>query len=336
MNVDLRSINKCVRCGTCRSVCPIFEDSGWESANTRGRIMIIKGLAEGREADASAVDSLSTCTTCGLCTECCPAGVNPPELIEASRRDLVSRGMVTERQALLNRKVIESGNTFGEESDRLAWLQDRRPAVQKSDYVYFVGCLASYRYPEIAARTFEVLRRFGVALLPDEQCCGSPLMRTGFDYSRLKEHNIQQIRDMGAHTVITGCAGCYTALKRYGCRDFRVVSVPEFLAEHLSELKLQPLDLKVTYHDPCHLGRHARVYDQPRQVIKAICELEEMAANRSSSRCCGGGGGVRSGYGELSLRLAKKRLEDVPGDVDYVVTSCPLCIRNLTDAGAEI
>jgi len=297
--------------------------------------MIIKELAEGQRADSSALDSLSTCTTCGICTECCPAGVNPPEVIEDSRRSLVSQGIMTRRQALLNQKVTSSGNTFGEGSDRLAWLQGPVPAVQKADYVYFVGCLASYRYPEIAARTFDVLRRFGAVLLPDEKCCGSPLMRTGFDYSRLEKHNLRQIKELEAHTVITGCAGCYTALKRYGSREFRVVSVPEFLAEHLSELKLERLDLQVTYHDPCHLGRHSQVYDQPRQVIESICRLEEMAGNRSASRCCGGGGGVRSGYGDLSLRLAKRRLQDVPDGVDYIVTSCPLCIRNLTDAGAD-
>ena len=148
------------------------------------------------------------------------------------------------------------------------------------------------------------------------------------------DENCRQIAEIGACTVITGCAGCYTTLKKSYPQDFRVLSVPEFLAEHISELDIKPLDLTVTYHDPCHLGRHNQIYEQPRRVIEAICRLKEMKAYGKAARCCGGGGGVRAGYRDLSLQMARKRLRDVPDGVDYIVTSCPLCIRNLRDAGA--
>jgi len=171
-------------------------------------------------------------------------------------------------------------------------------------------------------------------MLPAEQCCGSPLIRTGFDARRFVDENCRQIAKTGAKTIITGCAGCYTTLKKSYPQDFQVESVPEFLAERISEIDLKQLDLTVTYHDPCHLGRHNQIYEQPRQVIEAICRLKEMKTNRKDARCCGGGGGVRAGYRDLSLQMAKKRLKDVPQDVDYIVTSCPLCIRNLRDAGA--
>ncbi len=334
MNLDLKAVNQCVRCGTCRTYCPVFEESGWESANTRGRIMIIKGLSDGLQADSEVLDSLNTCTTCGLCTENCPASLNPPEIIESARRELVSLGKMTHEQAELSRNIFQSGNTFGDPRDRLSWLQDRRLLKEKADYVYFVGCMNSYRSPETAARTFSLLSRFGATLLPSEQCCGSPLLRTGFDARRFVDENSRQIREIGAETVITGCAGCYTTLKKSYSGQFQVVSVPEFLAEHISELDLKPLDLTVTYHDPCHLGRHNKVYEQPRRVIEAVCRLVEMKTSGKDARCCGGGGGVRAGYKDLSLRMARRRLEDVPEGVDYIVTSCPLCIRNLSDAGA--
>jgi fumarate reductase (CoM/CoB) subunit B len=339
IGLDQRSINKCVRCGTCRSVCPVFEELGWESSNTRGRIMIMKSLVNGCRPDANAVASINTCTTCGICTESCPAGVNPVDLVESARRELVSRGVMTAAQSELSKNIFSSGNTFGDSSSRRAWLEDLgdrkfRFMKEKADFVYFVGCMNSYRYTKTAARTVEVLSRFGVALLPDEHCCGSPLMRTGFDARKFKEANTRQIEKMGAHTIITGCAGCYTTLKKSYSKEFKVVSVPEFLAEHISELDLRPLNLTVTYHDPCHLGRHNKVYDPPRRVIEAVCDLKEMKASRQSARCCGGGGGVRAGYKDLSLKMAKRRLQDVPEGVDYIVTSCPLCIRNLSDAGA--
>lgn len=334
MNLDLRSINKCVRCGTCRSVCPVFEEVGWESSSTRGRIMIMKGLGDDLDACAGSIDSLNTCTTCGICTESCPAGVNPVDLVESARRELVSKGIMTGAQADLHRNISSSGNTFGDISGRSGWLIDRRHIRKKAGYVYFVGCMNSYRYADTAARTYEVLSRFGATILQEERCCGSPLLRTGFEAQELIDANTREIEKIGAHTIITGCAGCYTTLKKNYSEKFRIVSVSEFLAEHISELDLRPLDLTVTYHDPCHLGRHNKIYDQPRQVIEAICQLEEMKASKGSARCCGGGGGVRAGYKDLSIKMARRRLQDVPEGVDYIVTSCPLCIRNLSDAGA--
>ncbi len=296
--------------------------------------MVIKAMSSGLQADSDLLDSLNTCTTCGICTENCPAGVNPPDLIERARRELVTRGSMTKSQADLSRNIFESGNTFGDPRDRLAWLQDKRLLKKKAEYVYFVGCMNSYRYPETAARTFTILSRFGATLLPGEQCCGSPLLRTGFDAARFVDENSMQIEEIGANTVITGCAGCYTTLKKNYAKQFEVASVSEFLAEHISELALKPLDITVTYHDPCHLGRHNKIYDQPRRLIEAICRFKEMRATRKDSRCCGGGGGVRAGYRDLSLQMARRRLQDVPDGVDYIVTTCPLCIRNLRDAGA--
>ncbi len=284
--------------------------------------------------DADVLDSLNTCTTCGICIDSCPADVNPVSLVEGARKELVSEGIITDIQALLNENVMESGNTFGESQDRLAWLKDKSMLMEKADCIYFVGCLNSYRYSETAKKTFDILSRFGATLLPAEQCCGSPLLRTGFDASRLMEANISQIEDIGANTIITGCAGCYTTLKNNYPKKFEVISVPEFLSEHLSELNLKRLDLTVTYHDPCHLGRMNKVFDRPRHVIEAICNLKEMNTYGKNARCCGGGGGVRAGYKDLSLQMAKRRLEDVPKGVDYIVTCCPMCIRNLSDAGA--
>jgi Fe-S oxidoreductase len=222
MNQDERAFNLCVRCGTCRTCCPVFEETGWESANTRGRMMIIKELCSGRlEADQGVKDSLNTCTTCGLCTENCPAGISPPDIIERARGMLVALGLTTSELEDLDRKILNSGNTFGEKTDRLSWLPDRSLIREKADYVYFVGCMNSYRYHETAKNAFSILGQFGATLLPDEQCCGSPLLRTGFDARRVLEENSRQIERIGARTVITGCAGCYTTLKNSYGNQFR-------------------------------------------------------------------------------------------------------------------
>ncbi|MBN1133574.1 MAG: 4Fe-4S dicluster domain-containing protein [Methanosarcinaceae archaeon] len=333
---DIRSIFKCVRCGACRSVCPVFEEIGWESSGARGRMLVALGVSQGLDVSSSVFESLNTCTTCGLCRQICPAGADPTGVVENLRHQLVLKGKMTDSQFNLHKKITSSSNSLGEVLDRKMWLGERINEVGKTaDYVYFVGCLGAYRYPEIAALTFDLLKQFDVTLLPYEVCCGSPLIRTGFDADDLIAHNIEQIRIVGAHTVITGCAGCYNTLKNDYPKMFDVMHVSEFLSEHLSDLKLKRLELTVTYHDGCHLGRCNGVLEAPREVIKAICNLKEMKTNGENARCCGGGGGVRSGYPALSLLLAKKRLAEVPEGIDYIVTSCPLCLKNLTEGGSD-
>jgi fumarate reductase (CoM/CoB) subunit B len=337
--VDRRSVYKCVQCGICRSVCPVFNVVGWESANTRGRMLIIKSLLEGMPPSEDVLPSLASCMSCGICAAKCPAGVNPPDVVESARAQLVKCGITIDSQIKLGASIKACGNPFEETKDRLNWLSEaeRLTLPEKSDYVYFVGCFSSYRYPEFAKKTFQILQHFGVTLLPNERCCVSPLLRIGFreDAEEVMKHNIEQIRKVGARTIITSCAGCFTTLKNNYPEQFHVISLPEFLAEHLVELKLKRLDLTATYHDPCHLGRHNKIFEAPRKIIRTICTLKEMKNIKEDSRCCGGGGGVRIGYPDISLEIARNRLKDVPEGIDYIVTSCPLCVRNLRDAGGD-
>lgn len=353
--VDKRDLYRCVSCGNCRSVCPAFEQTGRESKNTRGRILIIRDVYEGKLDDESVFDSINTCTTCGFCAETCPAGVNPPELVEVARGGLVSLGKMTPTQMKIRDTVVRYANTLGVDGDRLGWLKEATDDTlilpENPKAIYFVGCLDSFRYPETALKTYRILNKLGVGLLDNEKCCGSPLLRLGFEKEAgdLTDHNTELIRQSGADTVIAGCAGCYNTLKNdYDLSGIKVVTISEYLMSRLNELKelfaaensgLRKLDIPVTYHDSCHSGRHNRVFDEPRNLIREIVgpdNLKEMAANREKSRCCGGGGGVRSGYNELSLSMAKRRLEDVPQGVEYIITACPLCLRNLRDAGGNI
>ncbi|MCS3923920.1 (Fe-S)-binding protein [Methanosalsum natronophilum] len=337
--LESSSILKCVRCGTCRSVCPVFEEIGWESKTARGRMLLGQGLIENElEVDEELLESLNMCTTCGICEEKCPAGAAPPKIVETARQMLVDKGHHTNSQEKLYNNTMEYGNSLAEASDRNEWAVGLQPAENtlKSDYVYFVGCLGAYRYPKLARKTYSILRKLGVALLKDEKCCGSPIMRTGFNADKLVSHNLEQIKQVGAHTIISSCAGCYNTFKKNYPDEFRVMHVSEFLEENLSRLNLKPLDIIVTYHDPCHLGRSQGIYDSPRNIIKSICTLIEMKRSKDQARCCGGGGGVRMAYPNLSMNLAKKRVDDFPRNIDYVVTACHLCRNNLIEGGSEI
>lgn len=213
--------------------------------------------------------------------------------------------------------------------------------------LYYTGCMASYRLDSIAKSTIELLKKAGVdfkMLGENEWCCGSVLLRTGNrELAReVAEHNVKAFKDAGIDTIVTSCAGCYKTLRNdypelAGLDGIKVLSSPEFILELIKDgrIKLKSPGQKITFHDPCHLGRHSNVYDAPREVLKSIegVELVEMARNRENSRCCGSGGGVKSGFGELANKMADVRIDEAEATGANIVTSpCPFCTYALDDA----
>lgn len=203
--------------------------------------------------------------------------------------------------------------------------------------IYFRGCLSRERLNNITNATEKVLQKADIEykILDNEGCCGSVLLRTGFqdDALEIMQDTFKVIQD---EKVLVSCAGCYRTFKE----DY-----PEILGEtvnviHTSHLFLELIEKgiiepsatkeEVTYHDPCHLGRHMGEYETPRKVIKSYAKLVEMEHNQEKARCCGAGGGVRSAFPELSQEIAGMRLNDakVTG-ARTLVTCCPFCILNL-------
>ena len=215
--------------------------------------------------------------------------------------------------------------------------------------VYYVGCMATYRLPSIAKSTIEILKESGIdfTVLGDKEwCCGSVALRTGhIDIAKkLAEHNVEEIKKLGVDRVVTACAGCYRTFKvdypeLLGTDDlgFEVLHVPELLHELIEtgKVELQQLDKTVTFHDPCHIGRHMDLYEIPRVVLQKVpgLELVEMERNKENARCCGAGGGVRSAFRDLSRNLADRRLEDAEETkAEILTTACPFCTYNLREA----
>jgi heterodisulfide reductase subunit D len=213
--------------------------------------------------------------------------------------------------------------------------------------LYFPGCMATYRATEIAQSTMELLKRGGVEfqlLGSDEWCCGSVMLRTGnVDIGKeMMEHNVEAFKKSSADVVVTSCSGCFKTLKHdyekmTGSQDFEVKHVLELLVELIDQgkLKFPETKMKVTYHDPCHLGRHSGMYDVPRDILRNIpgLELVEMARSKQNARCCGAGGGVRAGFAELSDSMADTRLKEAEETGAEVLTSaCPFCTHQLREA----
>lgn len=205
--------------------------------------------------------------------------------------------------------------------------------------LYFRGCTAREKQTNIQKATEFLLNNAGIDyyMLDDEKCCGSVLLRTGFE-SEAKEQIKRNAEIFKGEKILTSCAGCYKTLKE-DYEDLDVIHISQLLDEliRVGKLDFTKKDLDVTYHDSCHLGRHLNVFDEPREVIEAVANLVEMENIRENSLCCGAGGGVKSAYPEIADQMASSRIAQAKDtDCEILITSCPFCKLNLENDDLEV
>jgi heterodisulfide reductase subunit D len=299
-------------------------------------------------------DDVHSCTTCGICGTVCESGINTVELWEALRANLVKKGIGPYgKQNMFPKLIGQYHNPYLlDQKDRLAWVPEDVKIEDKSDIVYFTGCTAGYKQLTLAFATSRVLNKLGIkfAMLGEEEwCCGSALIRTGQAHVndmmplQVAKHNVEALKKKGAKKVFFACSGCFRAAKVDWPRllgqelPFEVVHITEFLADLIKQGKInwvKSINKTITYHDPCHLGRHVGVYDAPRYVITHIPGVKfiEMDRIKEFQRCCGAGGGVKAGIPDLADGVAQSRVKDaLETKADILSSACPFCKRNLMD-----
>ncbi|MFX0134077.1 MAG: (Fe-S)-binding protein [Candidatus Hodarchaeota archaeon] len=388
---------ECARCSQCKwihpydvknkrfsKICPSIARFLFDAYSAQGKMDIARAMIEGElkwEDSPKILDILYQCTLCGACDIMCKRclDIEPLLVMEELRIKCVEDGKgPMPKHKMFAESIQKNFNPYNESSEeRFKWIPNEVKPAENADVAYFVGCTSAYRRQEIAQATVEILKASGtdfVILGPNEWCCGSPLLRTGQIglAKEMMEHNVKALNDMGVKTVITSCAGCYDVLKvdypKYGLEEkFKVMQSTEYILQLLKEDKLKitkTMPIKVTYHDPCHLGRCSEpyipwegtrkkygildppkefrrgthgVYEPPRQILKNIgIELIEMDRIKEYAWCCGAGGGVKSAYPEFALWTAKERIEEAKATgAQILVTSCPFCVTNLNDAVKE-
>lgn len=286
-----------------------------------------------------------TCTSCGMCSEICKA-YQPLTTIWALREELVRRE--TPRPKPLQKmeaNIKSSNNIFGAKRKS----KPLKGILYRGENIYFAGCTARFQQPEVTSATVEVLKATGMdiaCLGEDEQCCGFILGHDGntWLFEEQATQNIKALKEAGAKRVIVSCAHCYKALKNdypliVGILPFKVVHIAELLAELIDSKKLkftQENKKKITYHDPCFLGRHSKVYNEPRRVLESIpgIKLAEMERNRQWSYCCGSGAKITSScYPEFTTATTKERLLEGKKAADVIVTACTTCFSHMRKAG---
>ncbi|PAV14171.1 disulfide reductase [Methanosarcina spelaei] len=367
--VQLMELDSCVRCGECVKWCPTYAASGgkpglaprdkilrWRQYMNKSYGLKAKlfGPEEIPQSELEEFkDDVHGCTTCGVCATVCEAGINTVELWEAMRTNLVKKGIGPYgKQSAFPKLVGQYHNPYmKDQKDRLAWVPPDVKIEDKADIVYFTGCTAGYNQLALAFATSRVLNKLGIkfAMLGEEEwCCGSALIRTGQvhvdDVAReLARHNVEALKKKGAKKVLFACAGCFRAAKIDWPRllgeelPFEVIHITQFLADLIKEDKIKwekPINKTVTYHDPCHLGRHVGVFNAPRFVLSHIPGIKfvEMDRSKEFQRCCGAGGGVKAGIPDLAVAMGEARVKDaLETNADILSSACPFCKRNLSD-----
>ena len=296
-----------------------------------------------------------SCTTCGACQAVCPAFVNPiDEIIDLRRHQTLVTGKIPKSVADTLRNLERQGNPWEiPASERAPWLdglniRQLNPG-DETDVLLFMGCALSTdeRNKKVTEAFVAILQKAGLefgTLGLDEACCGDAARRLGHEYlfQMLVEQNIETFGQVKFKRIVTQCAHCYNTLKneypQFGA-NFAVQHATELLAElnlgYSGEAaQKNGHNREITFHDPCYLGRHNQVFEQPRKLLQDASQpVIEMKRSLENSMCCGGGGGQMWLETDADTRINLTRLQDaLDSGAETIATACPYCLLMFDDA----
>ncbi|MCD4718102.1 MAG: (Fe-S)-binding protein [Desulfobacterales bacterium] len=340
------AFKRCFQCGLCDVVCP------WNRVRNFSMRKIVRQATFGLTDIES--EDIWLCTTCGRCPQQCPRDVKQIESGIALRRIATEYGVFPKSVTpvrTIRGSLVGEGNTLSEErAKRGDWAKGHsvKPFTEGMEILYFPGCYPSYdpRLKKVAVATANILNLAGVdfgILGSKENCCGESIRKTGDEevFKRLARENIKTFIDNGVKKILVSSPHCYHTFKNEYPEfmvDFEVVHITQYLFELIQDGKLElkkEYGKEITYHDPCYLGRHNGIYDEPREVLQKVpgLVLNEMPDSRVDSLCCGGGGGrvwMETQKGERFSDLRIQQAMDVGAEV--LVTACPYCITMFEDS----
>jgi Fe-S oxidoreductase len=340
------AFKRCFQCGLCDAVCP------WNRVTKFSMRKLVREATFGLTDIES--EEMWRCTTCGRCPQQCPRDVRQIESGVALRRIATEYGVFPKAVTPIRTvrgSLVGEGNTLSEErAKRGDWAKGLgvNEFAEGMEILYFPGCYPSYdpRLKKVAVATANILNKAGVdfgILGSKENCCGESIRKTGDEevFKRLARENIKAFVDHGVKKILVTSPHCYHTFKNEYpdfMVNFEVIHITQYLFELIQEGRLElsgEYGKKVTYHDPCYLGRHNGIFDEPREVLKKVAglELNEMPESRIDSLCCGGGGGRVWMETQKGERFSDLRIEQAMGvGAEVLVTSCPYCITMFEDS----
>jgi len=347
----------CTKCSICYSACPAVIDEKFLGPSTYATNyrFITDSRDEGlNERLKVMADNVWLCTSCNSCTLFCPKEVDSSFSIINERSLMVETGVIPRTVMDVLTSTFKYHNPMGTHSSkRMGWAENLKlktfPTTSKADILYFVCCQTAYdpRSQEVARAMVLLLDNLGVdfaTLGTEEWCCGDHQLRLGEKglFETLAEHNISLFKKFDADSIVTISPHCYNTFKNdkpYSDADLHVQHYTQFVAEAINNSKLElpkTIDKRVTYHDPCFLGKRNEIYDAPRHILESINGLEftEMNRTKENSFCCGGGAGrVWTEDATPEKRPSINRIrEALDLNVEVMATACPFCVATLEDA----
>jgi len=359
MQAYAEQIHRCFRCGYCKFPsdyteinCPSYSRFRLETYSTGGRLWLIWAwLKKEIEWSEHFAEVIFSCATCRNCVETCPMKFKDDivDWIVAARSDMIEKGLVLPNIKDLLNNISKHGNPWGiARSKRDAWAEGVKRYKPGDEYFFYVGCVGSYeeRGQRMARSFAELLDKaevsFGV-LGAEEDCDGNEVYMLGeMGLSQeLAEKNAQKFKELGVKKVVTLSPHAYNSMKnkypRFG--DLEVFHYTQLLSALIQKgkIELSEFKAKVTYHDPCFLGRYNGVYDVPREILRSMpgIQLIEMDRNRQDSFCCGGGSGnfVIDLLGRSEESPSRTRVREAhETGAEILVVACPSCMTMLDDA----
>lgn len=346
---DLSTLEKCVLCGSCLSICPIFRARPTESLTPRGKLyflMMADQLEGDKELEKAHADMIFQCTACGQCTDICKSDVNLQDIYFNLKNKYIEKGYKPEFDNL--RKITaSSGNIFGLENSMRtdSWIDDAEDEVNEdiedkiyeegktAEVCFFLGCLTSYKstQSEGLISALKVLERFDVDYLvlgEEEHCCGHPYTLIGRDIEAetLRKNNSEIFANGEFKTIITNCPGCLAAISHtHKIKDgVRLLHLSEFYNELISKDDVtNPINKEIVFHYPCELYLANNVTEAPLQLMEKL----GIKVKNLGISCCGGGGMLKVNDADLSDEILKNKLEDQQIDEkNELITCCPSCI----------
>ena len=360
----LLDMTSCTECGRCQSQCPAWHTD--KPLSPKLLIMAMRDHAMSKVVESENVvgenspislDVLWSCTTCGACVEECPVDIEHVDHIVNMRRFqvLVESEFPTELGGTF-RNLEKAGNPWGaNKADREGWIAECDFPInvvsgelpEEVEYLFWVGCAGAYedRAKKTTKAVAELLHMAGVnfaVLGKRETCTGDSARRSGneFLYQILSQENIATFtetfgdRPKGKKKVVVTCPHCFTTIGRDYAQsgyELEMLHHTQLLNTLIKEGKLKPsphkADKKLTYHDPCYLGRHNQIYAPPRELLQASgCDIEEMPRNQERAFCCGGGGSRMWMEEKIGTRINLNRVDEaISTGAQEVAVACPFC-----------
>lgn len=343
-------VAKCNKCGFCLPSCPTYLVKKKESFSSRGRNAITRFAIENKlQLNEDTENAIFTCLGCGACEAVCLSSVKTKELIFRDRECQVGEGFYPKITDRLVKTLEGTKNISDDDQDeRAEWqeliknLPEENFEKEKAEVLFFVGCVASF-FPmvqKIPANMATIMKKAGVdftILGGDEWCCGFPLIGAGMPekLEQMKVHNLKKVADVGAKKVVFTCPSCFHTWKHQYNTQVELVHASQFINQLIKAGRIRlkkEIKIRTTYHDPCDLGRNTGVYEEPREIIKAVPGIDfvELPTNRKFSVCCGGGGNVEMTDADLSAQVAQMKLDAIKSvGAEMVVTACQQCVRTM-------